>query len=786
MKRQTIWIAVGLVVGMFACSSGPDPIGDDASDNPDSTLDTQDTDANPPVDVDVDADITNDDGDSDPSPDAEIDAKDISHDDNGDEGNHECDSRLVYEDIEASSTLIMNAIKVYRKKMKLENEPEDVAFAAMLAHLESLENVSDIVNDESGVFFTSPQGIRCGIYLDPVASINSPLPPAVFKPNPGTATGKAGIYSTLIESRGGFPNTHLDIAEQLSTAGFQAESVFEDWHVSLNNINRMSEFDVIYIRAYGAIDRGTFAFMTGEYAPVGDTPCQVTAEFDEQAIGLGAPINYDGRPLITVYPKYFQKMTFKENSLAYFSSSYGLKTATLASAMHKQGLGVFVGWSNPLAIKQEDANTNIVLFERLLQGATLGAAITELKAEDASFGYFWPDEDDYETLSVLDYYPYPDGGKIRITKTGCDENADCPQAPEEHVCQNHQCTKTSCAPGCLNRECGPNQACPGLNCGSCSDSEICNDSGICEPKPPDCPADKNCDHRTCGPDPVCGESCGGCTNDGSCDTNGRCMPKSVGTCVEGWCLIPSGTFSMGSNQDEADSDPLEWPVRTVTITRSFYMKQTEVTQGEWTSLISRNPSINKDGDDYPVEQVNWYDAVSYANALSVRDGFEVCYTMTGCTGTVGIDLDNCTVVFRGLDCNGYRLPTEAEWEYAARAGTTGPRYGELDEIAWYRGNNEDKPHPVGTKTANTWGLHDVLGSVSEWVNDWFEPYFHRDPVCEDPLGAEIDEAKVLRGGGWTDEPNFLRLAFRGTDFPNRTSHTRGFRLARTVPPAPMP
>ena len=173
MKRQTIWIAVGLVVGMFACSSGPDPIGDDASDNPDSTLDTQDTDANPPVDVDVDADITNDDGDSDPSPDAEIDAKDISHDDNGDEGNHECDSRLVYEDIEASSTLIMNAIKVYRKKMKLENEPEDVAFAAMLAHLESLENVSDIVNDESGVFFTSPQGIRCGIYLDPVASINS-------------------------------------------------------------------------------------------------------------------------------------------------------------------------------------------------------------------------------------------------------------------------------------------------------------------------------------------------------------------------------------------------------------------------------------------------------------------------------------------------------------------------------------------------------------------------------------------------------------------------------------
>ena len=79
----------------------------------------------------------------------------------------------------------------------------------------------------------------------------------------------------------------------------------------------MSEFDVIYIRAYGAIDRGTFAFMTGEYAPVGDTPCQVTAEFDEQAIGLGAPINYDGRPLITVY-EIFPKMTFKENSLAYF------------------------------------------------------------------------------------------------------------------------------------------------------------------------------------------------------------------------------------------------------------------------------------------------------------------------------------------------------------------------------------------------------------------------------------------------------------------------------------
>ena len=333
-----------------------------------------------------------------------------------------------------------------------------------------------------------------------------------------------------------------------------------------------------------------------------------------------------------------------------------------------------------------------------------------------------------------------------------------------------------CVKDCRGRDCGPDPVC-GQSCGSCDANHSCNSLGQCYCHP-------DCGDRFCGPDPVCGESCGDCGTNATCDTNGKCMPNTVGECVDGWCLIPPGTFQMGSPDTEADRQSNEGPVHSVTITRSFYIKQTEVTQREWKSLIGNNPSkFSSCGDDCPVETVNWYEAVYYANAISELEGFEGCYIISGCSGTAGSNLDNCSVTFEGLECKGYRLPTEAEWEYAARAGTSGPRYGDIDAIAYWNGNSRSKTHPVGQKAANVWGLYDVLGNVWEWVFDWYgEDYYSTcSSSCTDPVGPSTGSGRVWRGGSWTNAASRLRSAFRDRDGPSVRGGYLGIRLARTVP-----
>jgi formylglycine-generating enzyme required for sulfatase activity len=171
------------------------------------------------------------------------------------------------------------------------------------------------------------------------------------------------------------------------------------------------------------------------------------------------------------------------------------------------------------------------------------------------------------------------------------------------------------------------------------------------------------------------------------------------------------------------------------------------------------------GPNCPVERVSWDDAVLYANALSRREGLVECYTSS---------------TFAGLDCAGYRLPTEAEWEYAARAGTTGPSYGRLDNVGWYLNNSGGSTQAVGGKAANGFGLSDMLGNVSEWTGDWYAPYPYPGTVI-DPTGVTTGSSRAVRSGSWGYSAAGVRVANRDASPPNGRANFIGFRLARTVP-----
>lgn len=201
--------------------------------------------------------------------------------------------------------------------------------------------------------------------------------------------------------------------------------------------------------------------------------------------------------------------------------------------------------------------------------------------------------------------------------------------------------------------------------------------------------------------------------------------------------VPAGSFMSGCSEGDRECVEDEFPTHKITLTKGFWLGETEVTQAAWSRLVDFNPSLFQSSPQLPVEYVTWDDA----------DYF-------------------CTQI-------GGRLPTEAEWEYAARAGTTGARYGKLDEIAWYEDNSHYSTHPVKQKKPNAFGLYDMLGNVVEWTHTWYTVQHNQENI--NPTGPSLAEYKSLRGGGWWDNPKLIRVSYRRRFETGDYDYNIGFR-----------
>ncbi|MBF0096968.1 MAG: SUMF1/EgtB/PvdO family nonheme iron enzyme [Magnetococcales bacterium] len=207
--------------------------------------------------------------------------------------------------------------------------------------------------------------------------------------------------------------------------------------------------------------------------------------------------------------------------------------------------------------------------------------------------------------------------------------------------------------------------------------------------------------------------------------------------------IPGGVFQMGDDGMEARNN--EQPAHTVQL-GGFWLAQFPVTQGEWQQVMGNNLAHFKRGGLFPMESVSWFDVQEFIQALNGKGG------------------------------GGYRLPTEAEWEFAARAG--GEVGAPPDAVAWHSENSGGCTHPVGEKAANAFGLYDMGGNVWEWVSDWYDPAYYAESPRDNPAGPDRGLHRVKRGGSWQSAPALIRPTFRYDSNPSGWYEDLGFRLAR--------
>ncbi|QDV84090.1 SUMF1/EgtB/PvdO family nonheme iron enzyme [Planctomycetes bacterium TBK1r] len=264
------------------------------------------------------------------------------------------------------------------------------------------------------------------------------------------------------------------------------------------------------------------------------------------------------------------------------------------------------------------------------------------------------------------------------------------------------------------------------------------------------------------------------------------------------CLVPAGEFTMGTGPDELEQLAVqdkrknmreryltETPAHRVRVSLPMYVGAMEVTQSQYQAVMGENPASfsaagekrqrveGVDTGDYPVESVSWFDAIEFCNRLSQLEGLNPCYDIRG-------------VEVKVLPGNGYRLPTEAEWEYVCRAGTDTPwSYGEQDfqQSSWVVANAGEQPQPVAQLGPNPLGLHDMHGNVFEWCFDFYDQTTYSTCCADlgiDPAGPDTGTRRVFRGGSWWQRRPNSRSAFRGHHFPHFQSHEHGFRVVRQI------
>ncbi len=320
--------------------------------------------------------------------------------------------------------------------------------------------------------------------------------------------------------------------------------------------------------------------------------------------------------------------------------------------------------------------------------------------------------------------------------------------------------------------------CGGKSCNKCADTKKCAKgsdclSGIC--------ANKVC-ASGCKHQPV--------VKDCSKDASGA-----------QWCKVPGGCFVMGSPASEPCREPHSSHKETqhqVVLTRSFEIHQTEVTLPRFTALMKYNPSTSAScGPTCPARATNWHEAAAYCNALSQERGYKPCYACTNAGGKKVSCKDAAAYAAKIQACPGYRLPTEAEWEYAYRAGTkTALHNGAIDKltcsgctspgtnankVGWHCGNSGKTVHPVATKAANAWGLYDMAGNLNEWCQDWFVSDPGSAPVV-DPVGTKPSSMRASRSGAYNYPAGKFRAAYRGRVIPTAGYGDMGLRCVRSLNP----